>query len=99
MLDTADPRCTFCDVRGFACPRHEADLIALHRTTVRLNGLGYKLTHVYGDGIFNFSRVDETCEMMVFVDSYGRAQRPRSVQTMIAHVEMLEAGIDITMPS
>lgn len=56
-----------------------------------LHKLGYRATNYYSDRVVRLERADG---VSVFVDDNGRVSPPATNATMVADMELREAGID-----
>lgn len=69
-------------------PQREAKL--------KLSRMGYKLTNTYGDGVINVT--NPNTDVMIFISEDGSISPPRTYDTMVASVQLWEAGIELTYP-
>lgn len=73
---------------------HQRDVVRI------LKSHGWRLTNEYGDGNINLTRViphtgDDSDVPMIFVDYFGQITKPRTLNTMRAHIELLDIGFTV----
>ena len=57
----------------------------------------WRLSHTYGDGIANVTH--NQTGAMCFIERDGTLHQPRSMETMLLQVELLNAGFTVRTPA
>jgi hypothetical protein len=63
-----------------------------------LVALGYKIRRIHMDGVVDMGKVIDGDMVLIFINPNGDIRPPRTHSTMIAGVELHEAGIRTVMP-